>query len=428
MQKVFTGIARFFAVIFAIAFVVTAILSLLLTTFSRRLMNAETYKSTLANQQVYARLPRIIAEQLVTTMNYNPCATNPLMCEAATPEFQACALQKLGQERYATLSTDLEKPTDTDLQKIQPCMDQFGQNLKPQANGQPSSGPPAFMKSLGVADWETLIATLVPADELHALTDNTLDQVFAYLSGQQDTASISLLVFKNRISGPAGLEAVLEIIHSLPACSDEETKQMQAGLNGALEYMKICRPSEKKLDEMIPQIQDQLITYAAQIPAEKTILVPDTSQNSADNLFGGGISGQIRMARLFIGLSPDIPLLMFLFISLLVVRSPKSWLRWWGIPLFITGVISFGMTISAALTFEQAWLAFVSNRIPPYLSLGVVNLAHDLLRSISQSLLGSIRGGGFLLGLLGLGGIIGAAFIKVKAEPESILAPLPPLS
>jgi hypothetical protein len=72
----------------------------------------------------------------------------------------------------------------------------------------------------------------------------------------------------------------------------------------------------------------------------------------------------------------------------------------------------------------------VVNRIPPYLSLGVVTLGHDLARNIIQSFLGGLSGSGILLILLGLGMWTISFFIKGKQPappaPPVTSEPLPP--
>jgi len=430
MGKFWLGVARFFAVLFAIAFVVLAMVALLLVNIDRGLLNARTYKNALARQQVYARVPRILAEQLVTTMNYDPCETNPLMCENNSPEFMKCAETALGEARFATLSTGTQQPGEAEKKLIQPCIEKYGTGLQSQGNvqqtGGGSSGPPPFMKSLNVSDWETVISSLFLPDKLKTMTENLLDQVFAYLNGQQDTVIVSLVDLKNRINSQAGMDAILEVIRAQPACTSPQVEEMQAALDSGQGEMILCRPTEERLAKMVPQIRTQLGEYASQIPDSKILLSPVLGGNTWSSPFGGGPIGGIQLAHLVLRLSPDLPLLLLLFISFLVVRTPKGWLRWWGIPIFFGGLLSLGLAISTTVFFEQAWLAILANRIPPYLSLGLVNLGHDLLRAIFQTLMFGIVASGIILIVLGLGMWIGSGFIKKKIKPDTSPAPLSP--
>jgi len=120
MRKVWTFLSKTIATIFAILFVITTVLVILLFNIERQVFSADLYKSALAEQQVYERLPGIAAELLTTSMNYNPCAQNPLVCEDISPELRACYEQTLGNERYGTLVSGKEKPTEAEMQAIQP--------------------------------------------------------------------------------------------------------------------------------------------------------------------------------------------------------------------------------------------------------------------------------------------------------------------
>jgi hypothetical protein len=429
MSKFWTGVARFFAAIFAFTFVLTAIGALLLVNVDRRLLVSATYKNALARQQVYARLPRIIAEQLVMTMNYNPCASNPLTCENVTPQFQECSKTVLGPDRYAVVSTGADQPSDAENKLLQPCIDKYGASLQTQPlSGNTSSGSPAIFKSMSAGDMETVISMLLPPQDLKTMTESILDQVFAYLNGQQDTITISLVSLKQRINSQAGLDAVIKLIRSQPACTVQQVIDMQASLTSGKGDLVLCRPPEEILSLITPLLQSQLKTAAAQIPDTRVISPQATANPTNFGPLGSGPTGGVRLAHLVMRLSPDLALFFLLLISFLAVRSPKGWLRWWGIPFFFTGLFSVGLAISASVSFEQAWLTFLASRIPAYLSLGVVTVFHDLTRVIIQTYLGGILVGGIVLFLLGLGMWIASGFIKKKSEPLPPAEPLPTAS
>ena len=127
-------------------------------------------------------------------------------------------------------------------------------------------------------------------------------------------------------------------------------------------------------------------------------------------------------------LSPDPALGFLLLVSLLAVRSPKSWLRWWGIPFFLTGSVSMLIALLAFGSFERGWLSLLAGKVPQTISLGAITLGHDVARAVLQSLLTGILIGSVLLGLLGLGMWIGSAFLEARHAPGETAAPSTPKS
>jgi hypothetical protein len=415
MRIFWTGFGRFLAISSSILFVLSAVAAIWLVQADRRLFQAATYKTALAGQQVYERLPRIIAEQIITTMSYNPCQENVLLCEGLTPELKNCAQQALGQADFNLLAGG-GVPSDSQKRLLQPCIDRFGAGLA--AGPQPeNSGPPPFLASMSLPDWEAVIATLAPADQLRATSEQVIDQAFAFLNGQRETVTISLVSFKKRLAGQPGLEAAMQILRAQPACTPDQLTQLQRMVNGEPGEMTLCLPPEGALALMSPLIQSQLNQFAAQIPDEQELLGPGSGENSAQ---AGPFAG-LRSLRLVMRLSPDLALACLLLVSLLAVRSPKSWLRWWGLPFFVSGLLSILLALGFSAAFERIWVARLAGRIPPYLSLGMVTLLHDLGKAVLRLVLGSISLASLLLGLLGLGLWIGSFFIK-----ESAKAALPP--
>jgi hypothetical protein len=153
MRKFLSFVSKSIAVVFAILLVISAVLAILLVNIERKMFDANLYKGALAEQQVYARLPEIVGNLLTTSLSYNPCAENPLLCEDIPDALRTCYIQKLGEERYITLASGKEKPTEAEMQSIQPCIDQYGgETPAPTSGDESAGGPPDFIKNLKPKD------------------------------------------------------------------------------------------------------------------------------------------------------------------------------------------------------------------------------------------------------------------------------------
>jgi hypothetical protein len=294
------------------------------------------------------------------------------------------------------------------LNIIKPCFESAGMSLT-------SGGMPAFMKTISAADWELIIKIIMPTQEIQTLTEDLLDQVFAYLNGDIPYVVIDFTQIKDRLRGQAGMDAAMQFFQAQPACVGNQEFLL-------VDQIEFCNPGEEKLIADQPDIREQLDIALDQIPDQRVILQPQQTDNPGP-LGSEGSHGVLRMTRFILRLFPDVPLGFLLIITLLVVRRPKSWLRWWGIPFFFTGLLAIAMAILTSAAFEQVWLTYLAGRIPSYLSLGLVTLGHDLARNLVKSFLVGWSVSALVLGLLGLGMWIGSYFVK---DEQTAPAPLPP--
>jgi hypothetical protein len=430
MHKFFIVIARIIAAIFAILFVITTILSLLLTTINRQMFSTSLYKNALTEKNFCERLPEIVGAAITSSIISNPCSQDQLACniDGASPELQACLINVLGQDAYEAIGSGQRSPTNGEFQLAQPCLDQYGspQTDNPQTGTSGPGGMPSFMQNLTAADWQAIITILLPPQELQTMTESMLDQVFVYLNGETDTVTVPLNKLKERLLGPTGTDLILQLLNSQPPCTGQELAQIASGTsNGG---MVLCQPPKDVLPALVSLLQDQLKAVVPKIPDKATIIKPPAPgvPPFGTGPFGADPITTIRIIRLIMLLSPLLPMAFLLLVTLFAVRSFKSWMRWWGIPIFVSGTIALGLGVSAQFVLNVAWTMLIIPRIPPFIPADIAGTGQELVRSIVHVLSGSIVLPAIILLAVGLAAWIGSYFIKIKNSPDASIASLMP--
>ncbi len=103
-----------------------------------------------------------------------------------------------------------------------------------------------FAQQLTSENWATIIQTLLPPEQLQSMTEEAITQIFAYLNNETNDPHISLLPLKQRLSGPAGLNAAINLIHAQPNCTVEQVAQLISLLRtSALQSAAGCAQSGK---------------------------------------------------------------------------------------------------------------------------------------------------------------------------------------
>jgi hypothetical protein len=416
MRKFLSFISKAIAAIFAILFVISAVLAILLVNIERKLFDANLYKGALANQQVYARLPEIAGNLLVTSLFYNPCADNPLLCEDVPDALRSCYIQKLGEERYITLASGKEKPTEAEMQSIQPCIAQYGtETTAPTGGAENAGGPPSFIKNLKPKDIASIISIIMPPAEIQKMIESVLDQTFAFLNGNISQAKLSLTKLKEDLTGKPGQDAINYLINTQSPCTPEQLAAMLGG--GGEDGMVLCAPPPDIIAMILPELQNQLKSAVAQIPDEVIILPPqDQPELTNAGPFGNDPVTTIRTVRFWLRLSPLLPLGLLLLVTLFGVRSLKGWMRWWGIPFFFVGLIALVPGIALLPVANWAWANLAMPRIPSIISGDIVSLGRSLVAYIVNKLAEPIVLQAAILMVIGLAVWICSYFINSKSK------------
>jgi hypothetical protein len=324
------------AAICAVLFILAGVPVLLFFNIERKAFDAATYKQAFEDQQLYQRMPGLIAATLSSSMSQN-------------------------------------------------------------------GSTPAFLRELTVDEWQTTISTLLPPEELRAMTDQTLDSTFDYLNFRSNSVVISLLPVKARLSGEGGVNVVREFLRTQPACTMEQLTQMGMGLLSG--NIILCNPPEEAMGFFTPFIQSQIGTISATFPNEIALVPASDSGTPNDPRF------KLQWVRSGIVFSPFFLLLLLLAIALFAVRSLRDLLLWWGWPLLITGAAAtlIALTGSPLMGWFLQFLIQIYGAafLPPLLASTIAETAS----AVARQMLVPVIIQGFVIAMIGLLMVIAGTFL-----------------
>jgi len=273
----------------------------------------------------------------------------------------------------------------------------------------PNSLP--FLKALKVEDWQNIISTILPPEELKGVADNTLDSTFDYLNGKTNSANLSLLPFKSRLVGESGINVVVQILGLQPACTPEQITQIVFGLLGG--EIALCNPPPEAMGLLAPFIQGQLQAIINIFPNEVTFISGAASGTPNDPRL------ELNTVRFAIKLSLFLPALFLFGIVIFAVHTFRDLLIWWGWPLMIAGGISVLLALFGSpligwilqLVIQRQGAIF----IPPVLAASLGETASAVARQMLQPVMIE----GFIVGFVGLGMVVIATFLlrDVHSDP-----------
>ena len=396
---------RFFTWFSLILFVLLAPLTLLAGNAERTLFSPQAYKQALEESGFYDNLPAILGGVLHQSF-YTPatCAENPVYCaeKGILPEeFDACLAKNLPEDIYNHLSLGKQEITPEARRTIEDCAARYNLDLDmPQ--------PQEFFAMFSPQDWKIFIQNLLPEDVLRQMFEQSIDNTFALLKGKTRTLEIPLDALSARLRSPAAVDAALNVLDAHPACTEDEMAGWTDYLNG-VEPMAppLCRPPKDSVPELKDELAGYLETYADYVPSQAVLakLPPELK-----------LGKQVYKLRLLLRLSLLLPIAFLMLLSILSITSPKTWLKWWGIPLALAGAAGLFFSFSLVSLFNAAALQFTQETVlyfPAAMSNALVNAVKVLLHQINAAAARQ----SFLLLLLGGGAWFGQRYLPEDEQP-----------
>lgn len=260
-----------------------------------------------------------------------------------------------------------------------------------------------FLRELSVEEWQVTISSILPPEELRAMTNQALDSTFDYLNFRSSSVIISILPVKVQLAGEAGVNVVRQFLRTQPECTVEQLTQMALGLLGG--NIALCNPPEEAMGLLAPFIQSQLQTINATFPNE-IALVPGTDSGTPNDP-----RLQLQMVRSAIKFSPFFVILLLLTVAVFAVRSIRDMLIWWGWPLLITGVISGLIALIGSPIVGWFLQILIQSQgavfLPPILASSIGETAS----AVASQMLVPVAVQGFIIAVIGLMMVVVGTFI-----------------
>ena len=260
---------------------------------------------------------------------------------------------------------------------------------------------PVVMRGMDQQTLEAFLRTMLSQETLKAMGNETLNSIFAFLNRQTDSVQISLIPLKASMASDAGVQAVYSLLNTQPDCTMEQMAQAAMNLLGSGE-IQFCKPPAELIPILTPIIQAQMQATAQIIPDQLILFMA---------MPGNDPRARLQIARLGMRLSPILPLVFLLLMTIVTVRSLKSWLNWWGIPFFITGLLTALVSLVGAPIFGAILRSVLSSHLP----IAMLGSASELTSAMFQALLSPVLWQGLGIAFIGFGMAMAGYLIKGKA-------------
>jgi hypothetical protein len=268
---------------------------------------------------------------------------------------------------------------------------------------------PTFIKTLTLTNWEAAISSMLPPEELKAITDDALDSVFDYINRKTDSVTISVIPLKSHLISASGVEVVKQVLRVQPACTAEQLQAIAFGFLSGGDII-LCSPPEDVLTLLTPIIESQIQILTVTIPDEVTLISSVLSGTPNDPRL------RLNNVRLLMLISPLLPAAFLLGLTIFAIRNLKEWLTWWGWPLFITGASALIVAVLGSPTIGFIVSRFMqiqgAGLIPPSL----LATMQETASSVTREILKPVTLEGLILALIGLAMAVVAVFVVRKED------------
>ena len=364
-KTIIKGIAIFLAVLA----VITGSVSMLLLNSVNKLTDISVYKQAFLSSQLYQKLPGLLSEETATYLQSDAC--------------------KEDTQRCALVITN-------------PLVNVFI-NSTPEAR-------------------KSLAETVLEPEYLQRHLEKSLDDFFESSNTQsgQITLVLPLEGIKEKLQGDGAFEAANNLIRAQETCTYEQMRDLGLDIINQIHTRTLkvpyCHVPEflftiSPIQNVIHEAYNNLIIY---VPSQYkyTVTITEGSRESAIAQYVLGSKTGALENKTTQFLLASLPVLLLTVASIMAIRTIKSFLKWWGIPMLVTGLLGLLATLAinqsmTLLVLPQLYLSMMRET-----STGFQMLAGDIIWEVVNQIMNPIILQSGILAATGLVMTISAVFLK----------------
>ncbi len=347
-------LARFLAVVAAIAFVMTAVLAVVLHPVGTKMLDPQTYKEVVREEKVAERVPELLADTIATSV-------------------EAAKAAKAADQNYHKTGDVL-----------------------------------GFLTNFPREDMQELLQAVLPTDYVGAQLEGAIDQAFAYLNTDAAAPSIrfSVVDLKQRLAGGVLEDAYVKMLRRLPPCEGDP---------GALPVT--CCPPEERIGEVRNQFRKKVASSVQDLPDSFDVFAQQPSAET-QRVFTmlSEFRNRVQKFALVARWAWLVPAMLLLAIAVFGVRSLRGLLLWWGVPGVLAGMgaMLFAFPGAVAALGEAFFNLVVAPQLPAGSPVLAFEFVFGLISNVAQVMFGSVLKTSLLL----LGGGVAAIALSFFFKPK----------
>jgi hypothetical protein len=207
---------------------------------------------------------------------------------------------------------------------------------------------------------------------------------------------------KEHLSGEDGVRALAGVLEAQPECTNEDILAMAGVLEGGEtpgDDFLTCHPPDDFIEKYTPHIEVIFRRSLEDVPDKINVTedvfgdIGGAGEPSTLSLFGTQVSPftLIRWVRWVIRMSPLFAWATLLVIAFFGASSFKGLGGWWGVPLFVSGLIAFGIAFLATPVANWVVNRFISDQTVMGISPVLMETGTDLVIQMIRSLFTQAR-------------------------------------